>query len=163
MINPRYEGIIQEGYNMLTDRMFIHTKSFDKQWASLGCNDDDLSELQKAINELEGSQMNTMGERLIAAAQEALEHSEGKINLRTTRLPVAPVCETISPEEIRQTRENLKMSQSVFALVIGVSKKTIESWESGRYMPDGAARRLITIMQKDPDFPTKYEILQKAQ
>ena len=34
---------------MLTDRMFIHTKSFDKQWKDLGCNDDDLSELQKSI------------------------------------------------------------------------------------------------------------------
>ncbi|MCL2152130.1 MAG: type II toxin-antitoxin system RelE/ParE family toxin [Oscillospiraceae bacterium] len=34
---------------MLTDRMFIHTKNFDKQWESLGCNDDDLSVLQKAI------------------------------------------------------------------------------------------------------------------
>ena len=36
---------------MLTDRMFIHTKSFDKQWASLCCTDDDLSKLQKAIND----------------------------------------------------------------------------------------------------------------
>ena len=34
---------------MLTGRMFIHTKLFDKKWASLGCDDDDLSELQKAI------------------------------------------------------------------------------------------------------------------
>ena len=57
--------------------------------------------------------MSRMGERLIEAAQEALEHSEGKIELRTTRLPVSPVCEAISPEEIRATRENLKMSQSV--------------------------------------------------
>ena len=32
------------------NRMFVHTKSFDKQWASLGCNDDDLAEMQKAIN-----------------------------------------------------------------------------------------------------------------
>jgi hypothetical protein len=36
---------------MLTDRMFIHTKVFDRLWDSLGCNDDDLSELQKAICE----------------------------------------------------------------------------------------------------------------
>ena len=106
--------------------------------------------------------MSRMGERLMNAAQEALEHSEEKIALKTTRLPVSPVCETISPEEIRETRENLQMSQNIFALVIGVSKKTVESWESGRYMPDGAARRLITIMQKDPDFPERYEILQKA-
>ena len=36
---------------MLTDRMFIHTKVFDRLWESLGCNDDDLSELQKMICE----------------------------------------------------------------------------------------------------------------
>ena len=34
---------------MPADRMFIHTKIFDRQWESLGCNDDDLLELQKAI------------------------------------------------------------------------------------------------------------------
>jgi hypothetical protein len=36
---------------MLTDRMFIHTKIFDRLWESIGCNDDDLAELQKAICE----------------------------------------------------------------------------------------------------------------
>lgn len=34
---------------MLTDRMFIHTQLFDRKWTSLGCDDYDLSELQKAI------------------------------------------------------------------------------------------------------------------
>ena len=34
---------------MLTDRMFVHTKVFDRQWTALGCDDDDLLELQKAI------------------------------------------------------------------------------------------------------------------
>ena len=28
--------------------MFVHTKVFDRQWAALGCDDDDLLELQKA-------------------------------------------------------------------------------------------------------------------
>jgi hypothetical protein len=36
---------------MLTDRTFIHTKIFDRLWAALGCDDDDLSELQKAISD----------------------------------------------------------------------------------------------------------------
>ena len=36
---------------MLTDRMFVHTKVFDRQWTALGCDDDDLLELQKAICE----------------------------------------------------------------------------------------------------------------
>jgi putative transcriptional regulator len=102
-----------------------------------------------------------MGGELIEAMQELLDFSEGKIDLRTSRFPVSPVCETISPTEIKAVRENLRMSQSVFALVIGVTKKTVESWEAGRYKPDGAARRLITIMQKDPQFPERYEILYK--
>ena len=103
-----------------------------------------------------------MGEELVEAMQELLDYSEGKIELRKSYLPVSPVCKTISPEEIRATRERLKMSQSVFALAIGVSKKSVESWESGRYTPDGAARRLISIMQKDPSFLEKYDILQRA-
>ena len=36
---------------MLTERMFIHTKIFDRLWESIGCDDDDLAELQKAICE----------------------------------------------------------------------------------------------------------------
>ena len=36
---------------MLTDRTFIHTKIFDRLWASLGCNDDDLAELEKEISD----------------------------------------------------------------------------------------------------------------
>lgn len=34
---------------MLTDRGFVHTKVFDKRWHEMGCNDDDLAVLQKAI------------------------------------------------------------------------------------------------------------------
>jgi len=36
---------------MLMDRTFLHTKTFDRQWDALGCDDDDLLELQKAICE----------------------------------------------------------------------------------------------------------------
>ena len=36
---------------MLMDRMFVHTKVFDRKWDELGCNDDDLAELQKIISE----------------------------------------------------------------------------------------------------------------
>lgn len=34
---------------MLTDRMFVHTKPFDRLWAALECDDDDLIVLQKAV------------------------------------------------------------------------------------------------------------------
>jgi len=100
-----------------------------------------------------------MGQQLIEAMQEALDHSKGKIKLRTSRFGISPVCDTISVEEIKETRKKLKVSQGVFADVLGVSKKTVESWESGRYKPDGAARRLITMFQADPSLPEKQGIL----
>ena len=105
--------------------------------------------------------MSKMGQDLIEAMQEALDHSEGKIELKISRLNISPVCATISVDEIRAIRKKLGMSQGVFALVIGVSRKTVESWESGRYTPDGAARRLISIIQSDPTFLEKYNIVRR--
>ncbi|MCL1872555.1 MAG: helix-turn-helix domain-containing protein [Clostridiales bacterium] len=105
--------------------------------------------------------MSKMGQDLIEAMKELLDYSEGKIDLRTTKYNIFPVCDTISVEEIKETRKKLGMSQGVFAVVLGVSKKTVESWEAGRYRPDGAARRLISIMQRDPAFPEKYGIVQR--
>jgi len=105
--------------------------------------------------------MSRMGERLMESMQEALDHSAGIIDLRTTRFSINPVCDAISVTEIKETRKKLGMSQGVFAVVMGVSKKTVESWEAGRYTPDGAARRLISVMQLDPTFPEKYGIIQK--
>jgi len=105
--------------------------------------------------------MSKIGQELIKAMQEVVDYSEGKIDLRTSKLNVSPVCDTISAEEIKTTRKSLGMSQSVFAIVLGVSKKTVESWEIGRYNPDGAARRLISIIQIDPAFPEKYGIVSK--
>jgi putative transcriptional regulator len=55
------------------------------------------------------------------------------------------------------------MTQGMFAMTIGVSKKTVESWEKGRYMPDGAARRLITMLQADPSLPEKHGIITRGE
>ena len=107
--------------------------------------------------------MSRMGQDLIDAMQEALDHSEGKIELRKTHLSITPVCDTINVDEIKEIRKKLGMSQGVFAIVLGVSKKTVESWEAGRYTPDGAARRLLSILQTDPMFPEKYNIVRKMQ
>lgn len=108
--------------------------------------------------------MARMGEEIMESLQEMLDFAEGKIGLKTSHVKISPVpvCDEISPTEIISTRENLGMSQGMFAIVVGVSLTTVESWESGSYAPDGAARRLITIMQQDPDFPKKYGIVRSV-
>ena len=103
--------------------------------------------------------MSKMGKELIESMQEMLDYSEGKIDLRTSRFSLSPVSDTITVAEIKDTRKKLGVSQGVFAVVLGVSKKTVESWETGRYTPDGAARRLITMLQADPSLPEKHGIL----
>ena len=46
-------------------------------------------------------------------------------------------------------RLELGLSQSVFADVLGVSKKTVEAWKSGRNVPSGAACRLLEVIRND--------------
>ena len=104
--------------------------------------------------------MSKIGQELISALNEAVDDARGRTQLRTTRLNVSPVRQRIEAAEIKDTRKKLGMSQGIFAMTIGVSKKTVESWEAGRYNPDGAARRLISVMQEDPAFPQKYGIVQ---
>ena len=55
--------------------------------------------------------MSRMGQDLMEAMQEMLDHAAGKIELRTSRLNVHPVQETISAEEVKETRKKLGMSQ----------------------------------------------------
>ena len=47
-------------------------------------------------------------------------------------------------------RQNSKLSQAQFALLLGVSVRTLQGWEQGRKQPSGAARTLITLAQRNP-------------
>jgi putative transcriptional regulator len=52
--------------------------------------------------------------------------------------------------EVKGIRENLGVSQEKFAMILGVSKRTVENWEQGRRHPTGAARSLLRIVEADP-------------
>ena len=67
---------------------------------------------------------------------------------------------TYSPVEIKAIRIKANMTQRIFAAVIGVSIKTVEAWEGGRSKPDGAARRLLGLIDKNPNFAIDNKILQ---
>lgn len=50
--------------------------------------------------------MSRMGQDLLEAVQEALDHSEGKIDLSTLHMKVVPVHDTISVEKNKNAQEN---------------------------------------------------------
>ena len=57
--------------------------------------------------------------------------------------------------EVKAIREHLGVSQEKFAVILGVSKRTVENWEQGRRHPTGAARSLLRIVEVDPKHALK--------
>jgi putative transcriptional regulator len=54
------------------------------------------------------------------------------------------------PVDIKRIRSRLHVSQSQFALMIGVSKSTLQNWEQGRRAPEGPAKALLRVVDKEP-------------
>jgi len=81
-------------------------------------------------------------EKLIASIEEASE-------IKTGHRAPSRVYE-IKPPEIKNVREELNVSQSEFALMIGVSIRTLQNWEQGRRKPEGPAKALLRIASKNP-------------
>lgn len=82
-------------------------------------------------------------ENLIASVKEA-----GEIKAGTTE--PSRVYE-IDPPQIKMVREKLHASQSEFALMIGVSPRTLQNWEQGRRQPEGPAKALLRVACQNPE------------
>lgn len=81
-------------------------------------------------------------EKLVASIKEAGEIKSG----RKTAIRVYE----IKPPDIKTVREKLNVSQNEFALMIGVSVRTLQNWEQSRRKPEGPAKALLRIASKNP-------------
>ncbi|MGA2498084.1 MAG: helix-turn-helix domain-containing protein [Tepidisphaeraceae bacterium] len=80
--------------------------------------------------------------------RDAIAHSHGQLNLRTTTLPAPPP--PVSPRRVLALRRKLNMSQTVFAATLNVSPKLVQSWEQGSRKPIRGDLRLIEIIEREP-------------
>lgn len=92
-------------------------------------------------------------EEIMNGLKEAVAFEKGELKGGKRRTYVVAEVGVFLPEEIKEIRLRAGMTQSVFAACIGVTKKAVEAWERGSSRPDGAARRTLGIMQKNPSFP----------
>jgi len=81
-------------------------------------------------------------ESLIASIKEAGQIKAGHKN-------PSRVYEIKAPE-IKTVREKLNVSQAEFALMIGVSIRTLQNWEQGRRKPEGPAKALLRVASRNP-------------
>jgi putative transcriptional regulator len=102
----------------------------------------------------------TVGEGLIAALKQAVDYEKGKPvkGVKATKISIAPLSR-YKAKEIKQIRNKVRLSQSTFAHVLGVSKKTVEAWESGRNEPQGPAKRILMLLEKDNNLLEKYGLI----
>lgn len=56
---------------------------------------------------------------------------------------------------VAKERASLDMTQKSFAALIGVSKRTVEAWESGKCTPSPTAKKLIHLLSLDPSLVQK--------
>ena len=97
---------------------------------------------------------------IIQGLEEAVAYNEGRGKARTNPISISPVPD-FEAKEIKSIRTELGMTQVLFAGLMGVSPKTVEAWEAGRNMPDGPARRILSMLKTDPGLPQRFNIIAK--
>jgi putative transcriptional regulator len=99
--------------------------------------------------------MSEVSESIMRGLEEALEYTRGARKCRTMKITFEPLPE-YAAADIRRIRTGANMTQLGFAEFLGVSAKAVEAWENGRNKPNGSARRLMSVAESDPSFPSKY-------
>ena len=56
----------------------------------------------------------------------------------------------INVPDVASIREKTGLSQARFAMLLGVSVRTLQDWEQGRRAPSGAARTLLLVADRNP-------------
>lgn len=68
------------------------------------------------------------------------------------------VRERILPSiDVAHERKKMNLTQKAFARILGVSKRTVEAWETGRSNPSPTAINLMFLLSKDPSLVTELE------
>ncbi|MBE7535488.1 MAG: helix-turn-helix domain-containing protein [Anaerolineales bacterium] len=84
-----------------------------------------------------------IGQEILNGIREVKAYKAGNKALRVHILK--------EPAPPKIIRAKLKLSQSAFAGMMGVSLRTIQDWEQGRRKPSGPAVALLRIAEQKPD------------
>lgn len=57
--------------------------------------------------------------------------------------------------DVKAIREKTGLTQAKFAVVMGVSVRTLQNWEQGHRTPQGPAASLLRIVDNDPEAALK--------
>lgn len=85
---------------------------------------------------------------LTQSLEEAIAYKQG--NQKTARAAVRTIeVPQYHAADVVAIRQKLHLTQRGLANVVGVSPRTVESWEAGANTPNGSARHLLYLLGKD--------------
>ena len=87
--------------------------------------------------------MSEMFNSIMSSFDETIKAS--KAGTLKTKFVARPVSK-YNGEDIKKIRNSLGLTQLIFADVLGVSKKTVEAWESNKSNPSGPALRIMELL-----------------
>lgn len=82
-------------------------------------------------------------------ALENQENIEDRFECRRRVLKLKP--KRYTPQMVKNTRKVIGVSQAEFAAFLGVSPKTVQSWEQGVGNPSNIACRFMDEIQNEPE------------
>ena len=72
--------------------------------------------------------------------------AENELNSLGVKIPEV----YLTTHQIKEIRENLNLSQTVFAKLLNVSPSSIRQWEQGKRQPTGATKVLLDLLKRSP-------------
>ncbi len=88
---------------------------------------------------------------LSESLDQGVKHAKGKLTLKSETLELPPEPPKYSKSKIKKIREQLlKVSQPVFASILGCTPSSVKAWERGENHPNGPAKRLLQLIERDP-------------
>ena len=61
-----------------------------------------------------------------------------------------------TPDHVKAVRHSTGLSESRFALALGVTPMTVRNWEQGRVEPKGVATRVLDAIERDASIVEWY-------
>ena len=91
---------------------------------------------------------NKFFEDLKEGLKDIAAYKKSKLTLRSEHIDIPKPPARYKTKDIKRIRESGNYSQSVFAKILNVSIKTVQSWECGQRVPSHVALRLLEIVDK---------------
>ena len=85
--------------------------------------------------------------KILAGMRQAVAYAKGDQTVKVRET----IIKTPAEVDVRSIRERLELSQRDFADRFGFSTGSIRNWEQGHRQPEGPARVLLKVIEKNPE------------